>query len=323
MKKFPKKGLRMGIEPIDREIPQRLLDYMRREHTEALVAHYMGRYDEAERRFRRQYEVLLEAQEEEKRPIHKGKPLYNLGISLFMQERTQEAAHNVLLAYIEDALSQPYDSEDEADRLDAAAVLRDIFRIRLRLLREIKALSASKKQAGLWSQLRDPAELLQEVFEKEKIDPNNLLTYCDIRITPGKTMPLGFPQPREQRVFIGANYDTHGHVIPEIKEVVLRKGYTPIILYEVSIPPERIHHNSLMLLHTCAYAIIDITSPAGQYMEIERAHDYNVKVLPVRSALDKIKFPPHISSMIKTLDYPVKLYRDVRELRQIVDEFLP
>lgn len=41
-------------------------------------------------------------------------------------------------------------------------------------------------------------------------------------------------QPREQRVFIGTNYDTHSHVIPLTKEAVLRKGYVPIVKVSTS-----------------------------------------------------------------------------------------
>ena len=168
-----------------------------------------------------------------------------------------------------------------------------------------------------------PEEILQEVIEKLHLESKNLMRYCKVLVEPGATMPVGFPQPWERRVFIGTNYDTHSHMVPEIKEAVIRKGYTPVIAYEASIPPDLIHHHSLMLLHTCKYAIFDITAPAGQYMEIERAQDYGCTVLLVRSALDSAKIPPHISSMIKTLGYKISFYKDLHELKQKVSDFLP
>jgi len=82
---------------------------------------------------------------------------------------------------------------------------------------------------------------------------------------------------------------------------------------------------SLLLLHTCGYARVDVSYPGGQFVEIERARDYGVKVLLVRQAATPVNRnrPTHISEMISTLGYPVAYYFDPRELITITQSFLP
>lgn len=315
-------GSVLSLERPDRSIPARLVDRMRTLDNEGLVALYMNRFAEAEGIFRNQYSILSEAQAGESRPIHKGGPLQNLGISLLNQGRNEEGLHSVLLAYIEDTLDVQYGEEDEIDRRPAAVVLRDYLKIRLGFLNAIKRFSAQIKKDGKWRMATNPEEILREVTRTLGYDFENLFSLCDFRPLPAGGIPLGFPQPWENRVFIGANYDTHAHVIPEIKEAVIRRGYTPVIAYEVRIPADLIHHHSLLLLHTCKYAIMEITSYSGQLMELERAKDYGVTALLLRSSLGTPTLPPQISSMIQNLGYRLELYRDIPELRQRVSAFL-
>jgi hypothetical protein len=177
---------------------------------------------------------------------------------------------------------------------------------------------------------RDPEELLKKVASELDLDMRKLSRVCARLTKPGKAM-VGFPQPREIRVFIGTNYDVNIGIIPLVKEGIERKNvsfnsaYVPVTLLDVVVPGGSTHDVSLMLLHTCAYAIVDVSHPGGQFVEIERARDYGVNVLLVRQAATPIdpNRPPHISEMISTLGYPVRYYFDPRELIDITKNYLP
>ena len=147
-------------------------------------------------------------------------------------------------------------------------------------------------------------------------------------------MVVGFPQPKELRVFIGTNYDVNIGVIPLIKERVTLKNlttgrrYVPITVLDVIVPPNATHDVSLLLLHTCGYAVVDVSHPGGQYVEIERIRDYGIvpkNVLLVRQAAKPIdtEHPPHVSEMVSTLGYAIRYYYDPRELIAIIQDFLP
>jgi hypothetical protein len=311
----------MKYEKPDRQVPVNATDKDREVGREGLVDLYVGRFQEAERRFVEQLKLRREIQEVEGRAIVKGAPFYDLGLSLVAQGRTEEGLRNILLAYIEDTLDTNFDDEDDADRAFAAMFLRDAIRIKLRLLRELKAASRKAKADGLWTKTYDPANILSEVVRSLSLDEANMIQYCEKKEL-NREMPLGFPQPRESRVFIGTNYDTHAHVIPLIKEAVVRKGYVPIIVNEVHFNPKETHDVSLLLLHTCKYAIFDITNPGGQFMEIERARDYGLSVRLVRSA--PAGHPPAVSQMITSMGLTPVLYRDPTvDFNTIVGAFLP
>jgi hypothetical protein len=306
-------------ERVTREIPDTIKESLEALDRDGLVELYIGHYDEAERIFRKQLALLEQTQAAMHRPISKGGPLHNLGIALLGRQNQREALHVILLAYVEDTLNVEPDSEDDADTAPAARILRDSFAIKQRILRDIKAESRRLKSEGKWNETTNPQTVLDRVLGVH--DVQDLIHFAgrpDLRL--GAT-PLGFPQPRDRRVFIGTNYDSHAHVIPEIKRAVLLKGYAPIIVAEVSFPPQQTRDVSLLLLHTCGLAVFDVTSPAGQLMEIERARDYGTTVLLVRS--DPVGHPPHVSEMIRSLGYTIHTYRDMDELKRHVMNFLP
>lgn len=315
----------MEISKPNREIPERIREYFYRLSIEGYVALHVGNHKRAKESFEKQYALLLAAQKEEDRGIHKGHPLYNLGLSLFYLGETDEGIRHILLAYVEDALNEEYGFEDDADRLPAARVLRDLFFFRLRILREINLIVEKVKGKGQWNDLRNPQVILEEVA-KGGFDLSKPSSLCQRIPVPGKVL-VGFPQPIENRVFIGTNYDVNIGVIPLIKEGVIRrgKGYVPVTVLDVHVPPNATHDISLLLLHTCAHAIIDVSHPGGQFIEIERTRDYKTNVLLVRQATKPVdpKKPPHISEMISTLGYPIRYYFDPRELIQITMKWLP
>ena len=103
---------------------------------------------------------------------------------------------------------------------------------------------------------------------------------------------------------------------------VISRNRVPIAARDVIVPPHtNVHDVSLVLLHTCCWAVFDVTNPAGQIMEIERARDYGVNVLLVRN--DPVSHPPHVSQMITSLGYPLQTYQNVSDLRQVISNFLP
>jgi len=71
--------------------------------------------------------------------------------------------------------------------------------------------------------------------------------------------PIGFPQPWEKRVFVGGNYLEQKAIVDLVEEIVLRLGFVPVVMAETLIPPGKTHHHSLMMLHTCRYAVIDVS----------------------------------------------------------------
>lgn len=313
------------IQPPNREIPKRIRGKVTQLEREGAVALYVGNYIDAVRLFRELYGLLFRTQKEENRPIHKGAPLYNLGITLFAGGQTDQAIYKILLAYVEDTLNVGYDLEDNADRAPAANMLRAVFYLNLRILREIKILAAEIKASGQWNMARDPEPLLKKIAKRLKFDINRLSEQCERGVPqPGTMMTLGLRQPPERRVFIGTNYDSNPGVIPIAKEGVFRRGYEPVIVSEAGFPPNApdIHDKSLMLLHTCKWAIIDVTHPGGQFIEVERTRDYGVKLLLVRQALDPSK-PPPVSAMVSTIGHKIEYYKDPRDLIKIIAGFLP
>lgn len=202
-------------------------------------------------------------------------------------------------------------------------MLRDIFYLNLRILREVKTIAAKIKASGRWNMARDPKPLLKKIAQKLRFDANRLSEQCERAVPRVGAMILGLRQPRERRVFIGTNYDVNPGIIPLAKEGVIRRGYEPVIASEAGIPPNApdVHDKSLMLLHTCGWAI-DITAPGGQFIEVERARDYGVNLLLVRQALDP-SHPPPVSAMVSTIGWPIRYYGDPRDLIPIVMGFLP
>lgn len=301
----------MNTEPVDRSIPQSIEKKYSELTTKGIVAINVGNYEEAVGIFASQLSLLYEVQDKEKRPVHKGLPLHNMGLALFFLDNIQDALTNFLLAYIEDSLNAKYEYEDQAERAPAARILRDSFLFDAKILRAIKDYVLSLKKEGKWKEILDSKVVLKEVTKKIDFDLNKLEVLCEDFPKKGKPL-VGFPQPRDKRVFIGTNYDKNPAVIPVIKQAVMTKGYAPVIPAEYGIDPNNIHDETMTLLHTCGHAIIDITNPAGQYMEVERCHDY--KIHTILFIEKPIGHPPHYSAMIDTTGRTVIPYSSHRDL---------
>jgi len=165
----------------------------------------------------------------------------------------------------------------------------------MRIFREIKTVSRDLKK-NKWATINDPDEIVKRALERMglSLDRANELKRSNSILRLREKTPLGFPQPVEFRVFVGGKYGESDAVIEKVREIVLRLGFTPIVAREVETPRERTHEFAARLLHTCNFAIFDMSVIGGQYMEIERATDYEVKILLIH------KKGTHISTMATT-----------------------
>ncbi len=313
----------MKLSTVDRSIPEEVRPNYEKTVHDAFVAFYGERYPDSVSLFNRTLKIILGHQSKAERAFHKGHLYFNLGRALLGVGDNLEALLNMLKAYVEDLLNTPRDFEDDAYRLPAARFLTDTFAIQLPLLRELKnEAQRIKKSEQSWLQAYNPEQILVAALSKIGVKPPNILRLCKRPNLTVGPVPLGFPQPRDRRVFIGTNYDSHSHLIPEMRIAVISRNYAPVAARDVIIPPKANAHDvSLVLLHTCGWAVFDVTNPAGQVMEIERARDYGVNVLLVRSA--PVSHPPHVSQMITSLGYHLSPYPNIPALRHAIQSFLP
>lgn len=232
-----------------------------------------------------------------------------------------EALRLFLLAYVEDVLSARYDHEDEADETPAGQVVRLVYRVRDDLIAAIKKLARDGKKRGGYVP-GDPQLILTAALN---------VTGCAIKQAASTIPELAkrdinnLQSLWEKRVFVGGSYASQFAILNEIKKEVIRWGYDAIIASEFDMAPDLVHHHTLMLLHNCRLAIFDISSEAGQLVEVERSRDYGIPPLFVFQ-----RHPDHpeprISAMLETLirqgGYETKPYSDVQQMRDHVKAFL-
>jgi len=107
--------------------------------------------------------------------------------------------------------------------------------------------------------------------------------------------------------------------------VSVGESLIPIIAEEVfrEFDPIRVHEESLRLLHNCGFAVIDITDPAGQLMELERARDYGVITFVSYSSKHQSQMPVTLSKTMENwgLGYLFK-YEHTDGLKKFVESIL-
>jgi hypothetical protein len=308
----------------DRSIPTEFQQEVGNIEIQASQRFNTRHFDGARELFQRILEITVNAQDQVHRPIHKGSPYYNIGVCYALTNHHEQALNNIVLAYIEDTLNVGFGLEDEADRFPAAQMLRDFYAIRMGVMRTIKGFVFEIKEQGQWTTIFDPHVIYHRLVEQIGPEANNLVNLL-IRPPPQvpPRQPLGFPQPWEQRVFIGGNYQTHMPVIRHIQNIVILMGLTPVIAFDVEMPRNDTHHRTLLLLHTCRYAIFEISSPAGQLMEIERTRDYGNTTLLLYSRISPEAAPsPLVSTMIQTAGLRTEGYAEFTEIEPIIRDFL-
>lgn len=126
-----------------------------------------------------------------------------------------------------------------------------------------------------------------------------------------KQSPDQLPGKFDERVFIGGNYNIPGN-LRAIKGYVKQAGFVPIFpLDDYDIPKDQIHDWDVRLLHNCRYAIFDVSVPAGELMEIERALTFKTKTLLVFQVKESgQKTPEQVASMLRTSGHRLQGYSD-------------
>lgn len=125
------------------------------------------------------------------------------------------------------------------------------------------------------------------------------------------------------RVFIGGNY-LYGSRLEDIADAVTDCGLTPIIARQfIGVAPGTERHSSLYLLERCKLAIFELSSEAGQLIELENALNFSTITLCVWDAYHGDK--PKISAMVTS--HPLfqsnnRCYKNTRELQYYVYDFL-
>lgn len=308
----------MTVRVPDRSIPGEILPKLLESEKEAYVNLRVGKYERAEALFRSQLELIMKWQKMKVKTIHKGTSLHMIGISLLYQEKTDDALRFFLLAYVEDTLNVGFGLESEADLAPASLMVRNVFRIDISFLKTIKDFVYELKKEGKWAQAWDPTDILGAVLDK--VRPPSLSALCKIVPKVAPKVPIDpLPGTWDKRVFIGGDYD-HLSILREIQDVVIRSGFQPILPYDFKVPPDLIHHHDLMLLHSCRLGIFEVSTPAGQLMEIERAKDYDVDAILFYTDRDG---PPHsLTQMVSTAGYVMQPYSDISDLRKKVSSWL-
>ena len=297
----------------------------RRYHVEAHVNTSMRdphRIDLAIEAYRKDLELRYKSQARQGKRVHKGKPYFNLGLCFLYEERLDQnqAVYNLLLAYIEDVISAR-DFPITAESLGAAQALRQGLQFDPKVMGMIPAsLLAFSQQYR--EKLHDPAVVLARVMKDESITQDSLAGLCQRKAVFPRKVPVAFNWSK--RVFIGGNYSANFGSLLKIKQVVLRKGLEPVIADDYVRPEEQTNHDfCLMLLHTCKYAIFDVTMAGGQFIEIERTRDYGTrKPFVIFNASSSDRDQP-LTSGVSMLEYEMVSYRDPEtDLEPLVEKYL-
>lgn len=156
--------------------------------------------------------------------------------------------------------------------------------------------------------------VLNEELNDEQL--NNIRKLQDI-ISVENDIGTGKEVLGDRRVFIGEKYGTHPYFIPITKSIIIKHGYVPVVASEFDMRGP-IHDKSLRLLHNCKSAIFHVGTPGGQYAEIERTRDYDIKPLLLAEKSEELT----ISQMISTFGPKIKFYKNMEELVDIIERYL-
>ena len=130
------------------------------------------------------------------------------------------------------------------------------------------------------------------------------------------------------RVFIGGSYHQEMRSgLDGIKAAVEVAGFHPVVADEVELENDAdIHHETMMLLHTCRLAIFELTRPSGALMEIERVPDFGIHTLILFNAPKESEYTGSrmLSTFVKEHQESILLssYLQSEAIKQIVTDWL-
>ena len=130
------------------------------------------------------------------------------------------------------------------------------------------------------------------------------------------------------RVFIGGSYHLEMRSrLAGIKSEVIKAGFKPVVADEVQLENESdIHHETMVLLHSCRLAIFELSQLSGALMEIERVPDYGIETLVLFATPSSQAYLP--SRMLSTFvdqhaaSIMLKRYLSIAEAKRYVKQWL-
>lgn len=288
---------------------------------QAQIDRSMRRIDRAIENYQKDLELRYRSQRRQEMRVHKGAPYYNLGICHLYEERLDhnKAVCNLILAYVEDIISAKR-YPDTAESLDAARLLRQVLQFDPRLMKATRTLIGGLENP---QGVMDPNEILATIAEAEHIDRDQMGQLCKAKPYIKKKVMASINWPK--RVFIGGNYSSNMAMLLKMKELVLERGLTPVVADDYDLGEQKARGFCLMLLHTCKFAVFDVTEAGGQFFEIERTRDYDIEPLLVFNADSLERKQPMTSgiSMLHGLGFDLKPYRDPEtDLEPLIDDYL-
>lgn len=220
--------------------------------------------------------------------FHKGFPLHNMGVCKFWRGQAELSRTNFLTAFIEDVLSYP---GDDWMALPAARNLTGLFAISAPDLSQLAARIRNMNAAG--ADVANPVVVFAQLGLATRFPGEQTP-----QVAPAKKKPGRFLTDWKHRIFIGGSYSGQVAELNYIAAICRNAGHDPVIEFEFEVPPDLVHHHGLMLLHECRLAIFEVSTEAGQLMELERARDYGINPLVLYQGM-----PSHgrVSAMVGTL----------------------
>lgn len=198
--------------------------------------------------------LLREAEGATGRDLHKGHPIYNVGITLYPR-RPNEARGHFEAAFVEDARTYEAPQRHLAGRL-----IRRLIKAPARLLRDLA-------QKALRNPRRDPFEVAAEVDQDFDLADYEPLFPQD---QPDDWL---YGTGAEDLVFVGGSYGRGGDRIFQIAEQVAACGLHPVIVGLFKRRPgESDRQKSFRVLDLCGLAAFDGTEQEkpGWWSEVER-----------------------------------------------------
>lgn len=281
----------------------------------------------------RESTLLLEAEAETGLPIHKGAPLYNLGMALIATKEELEGLKNIVSALVEDLISE------ESEKIVGAPawqflLSRGVPEGQLGHIGEFVTQSIRGKEDALHTDavVQSLFEDLRQYFGEQEdemkagaVPPEGILQAYDISISGSF----------DDRVFVGGSYRNIA-LLRKICDIIgdmHKQKFMPILVAELTsgkdVADEDIHHLCMRILDECRHAVFEVSVPDGALMEIEHCHQMNLDdpgtvkvVLLWQARTEEQEERPPISAMLMTREFERNPYTSLDNLRFKIEEFL-
>jgi hypothetical protein len=265
------------------------------------------------------YDKMLAWQGQYQERFHKGYPIHNIGYTLYLQNKHQEAIKYFVLAYVEDLLSGGIESE--ADSTPAGKTLLLSYRVSPEFLEPLKQTVIKLKNEGRIP--TKPEEVIRELGKSEAVYYKDLEGKVTVRPKRPRLRKFAeFSSEWGSRVFIGGSSGL-SPIIEEMRDKVETLGCDPVVATDFDMPEQMtIYHKCLTLLHSCKYAIFDLSEQAGQLVELERAFEYGVQTLVVWPKKKEESITQMLKSVVKHRSIICKPYDEYKDMDDIFGEFL-